>query len=169
MATLETIIPIYQYHAENPWRYFYTTDPDVKQGWVRDGIAFYAFATGVRGSASEVIRYYAADQTPWRFLYSLRGDPTFTGAIPGWKADGSVGQGNDLRFYAFEKVFLPPPTIPIRPVYQFFAPDPQRYVYSLNPTPPGPGWILENDPAIMVDPGGIVFYVLDADIPVALF
>ncbi|HEY9644687.1 MAG TPA: hypothetical protein V6C57_29595 [Coleofasciculaceae cyanobacterium] len=169
MAGLGRIIPIYQYHAEAPWRYFYTTDPDVQRGWKRDGIAFYAFSDGVRGSASEVVRYHAEDQNPWRFLYSLRGDPDFVNASPGWAVDDSVDKGNDRKFYAFERADLAPPNVPIRPVYQFFAQAPQRYLYSLSATPPGSGWTLESDPAIAVSPGGIVFYVLDADIPLPVF
>ncbi|HEY9659096.1 MAG TPA: hypothetical protein V6C65_11635, partial [Allocoleopsis sp.] len=95
------IIPVYQYHAQTPvWRYFYTTDPDVQQGWKRDGIAFYAFADASTG-ATEVSRYYAADRNPWRYLYSTRNDLVTAGIAPGWAIDGGVGIGNDQKFYAF--------------------------------------------------------------------
>lgn len=169
MSGLGAIIPVYQYHSTEPvWRYFYTTDPDVEKGWVRDGIAFYAFADGVRGAASEVVRYYAKDKQPWRFLYTIKGDPAFISKITGWAIDGGSGTGNDRKFYAFYKPDMVP-NYPVRPVYQFYAKNPQRYVYSLSSTPPAPGWTLENDPDVLVAPGGIVFYVLNADIPKPVF
>jgi hypothetical protein len=167
MSSLGAIIPVYQYCSEEPvWRYFYTTNPNAQQGWKRQGIAFYSFADGVRGAASEVVRYTAAN--PQRYLYSLKGDTAFHQAIPGWHVDGVVSKGLDAKFYAFEKPDMMP-EFPLRPVYQFVASNPQRYVYSLSSTPPGSGWTLEGDPALLVAPGGIVFYVLDADIPTAVF
>lgn len=62
---IATLIPVYQYHSETPvWCYFYTTDSDIEEGWIRDGIAFYAFAAP-SAELVKVSRYYASDKNPW--------------------------------------------------------------------------------------------------------
>lgn len=159
-TTRTKLIPVYQYHAEMPWRYFYSTDPDVELGWIRDGIAFYAWAEAIPGTV-QVFRYYAADQNPSRYLYSTRNDLVAAGIAPGWVLDDSLGTANDREFYAFPGNN---PGSTSRPLYQFYASTPQRYQYALANTPPGVGWTLETD-LNLVTPDGVVFRVFDADIP----
>ena len=159
-TTRTKLIPVYQYHAEMPWRYFYSTAPDIQLGWIRDGIAFYAWVEAIPGTV-EVFRYYATDQNPSRYLYSTRNDLIAAGIAPGWVLDDSLGIGNDQKFYVFP---ANTPGSNSRPLYQFYASTPQRYQYALTNTSPGIGWTLETDPNL-VTTDGVVFHVFDADIP----
>ncbi|GAB4233252.1 MAG: hypothetical protein Kow00121_61310 [Elainellaceae cyanobacterium] len=152
------LIPVYQYHAEMPWRYFYSTDPDIQSEWIKDGVAFYAWSEALPGTV-EVFRYYAADQTPWRYLYSTRNDLVTSGIAPGWVLDSGLGAGNDRKFYVFPNDSSNSNS---RPLYQFYAPRPQRYQYTLTNVSAGPGWIRDTD-LNLVTANGVVFRVFNAD------
>jgi vanadium chloroperoxidase len=155
-TTRAKLIPVYQYHAENPWRYFYTTDSDIRSGWIKDGVAFLAWSEAVPGTV-EVFRYFAADRNPWRYLYSTRNDLATAGIAPGWVLDTGLNTGNDRKFYAF------PGNLPganSRPLYQFYATSPRRYQYALTSTAPGSGWILDRD-LKLVTTSGVAFHVFN--------
>jgi hypothetical protein len=54
-------VPIYGYHAVgagNAWRYQYSQNPNVGQGWTLDGVAFYAFPQQIQGTVP-IYGYYA--------------------------------------------------------------------------------------------------------------
>ncbi|HEY9657056.1 MAG TPA: GUN4 domain-containing protein, partial [Allocoleopsis sp.] len=68
------------------------------------------------------------------------------------------------KFYAFP---AGAPGTNSRPVYQFVARNPWRYLYALSDIPPGSGWTLDTDPNL-VAANGVAFHVFDADVPGAL-
>ncbi|MFK0729816.1 MAG: hypothetical protein ACFKPT_24495 [Gloeotrichia echinulata GP01] len=80
-------IEIYQYYLENPWRYQYSSNPNIGGGWIKDGVAFYAFAEQREGTVP-VYQYHA--DNPLRFQYHL--NPNIG---QGWTNDG-------VAFYAFK-------------------------------------------------------------------
>lgn len=117
------IVTVYQYHTQaSAWRYFYSTSPDIADGWTRDGVAFYAFTEAqpvdlADPSLVEIIRYVAPD--PTRYLY-LQDPPTNAGEPgPGWTSEGPA-----FRAFSTEGKAN---TIP---VYRYSAADPTRYRYS---------------------------------------
>jgi hypothetical protein len=61
------IVPIYSYYAQNPLRFEYQNHPDLRQGWTRIGIAFFAFGKAQPGVVP-VYQYYT--ENPWRSMYS---------------------------------------------------------------------------------------------------
>jgi C1A family cysteine protease len=117
-----SIAPVYEYRVTNPWRYQYSTNPDIKDGWVRTGVAFFAFGANQSG----VVPVYQCHAThPWRYQYSRQG---CTGAD--WTNDGTA-------FYAYATQVEG--TIP---VYQYVATAPWRYQYSTDSNV-GNGWTNE--------------------------
>ncbi|MEM7063622.1 MAG: hypothetical protein AAF572_10715 [Cyanobacteria bacterium P01_B01_bin.77] len=61
------LVPVYKYYAEAPWRFLYSTDPDIESGWKHSDISFFAFGKEQEGTVP-VYRYVASD--PARFLLS---------------------------------------------------------------------------------------------------
>ncbi|HEY9643178.1 MAG TPA: C1 family peptidase [Coleofasciculaceae cyanobacterium] len=116
------IAPVYEYYATAPWRYQYTTSPDVKDGWKRLGIGFYAFGSSQPGT---VPVYQCHATSPWRYFYSTEGC-----IGEGWTNDG-------IAFYAYETQVEG--TIP---VYRYVAAEPWRYQYSTRSSI-GEGWTNE--------------------------
>lgn len=130
---VETILtPIYQYRAETPvWRYFYSTNSVAQDGWIQDGIAFFA----PHDSKETVPVYRFVAPTPYyRYQYST--DQAVNG--PGWINEG-------IAFYAFRE--QRPNTIA---VYQYSATtdSARRYLYSISPSIQD-GWTNEG-PAFYV-------------------
>lgn len=130
---VETILtPVYQYRAETPvWRYFYSTDSIAQEGWIQDGIAFFALH---ENEATVPVYRFVAPTPYYRYQYSTY--PAVNG--PGWLNEG-------IAFHAFKE--QRPDTIA---VYQYAAvtDNARRCLYS---TAPGiqDGWTNE----------GPVFYV----------
>ncbi|NJR65541.1 MAG: hypothetical protein HC772_09860 [Leptolyngbyaceae cyanobacterium CRU_2_3] len=116
------IAPVYEYYATAPWRYQYTTSPDVQDGWQRLGISFYAFGSSQPGT---VPVYQCHAPSPWRYFYSTEGC-----IGEGWINDG-------IAFYAYETQVEG--TIP---VYRYVSVEPWRYQYSTTSSM-GDGWINE--------------------------
>lgn len=114
--------PVYEYYAENPWRFLYSTQANIGNGWKRNGIKFFAYRRAESG-AVPVYRYSA--QNPWRYHYS-----TNPNVGQGWKNEGTA-------FYA-----QPQDNSLVVPVYQYSAQNPWRYQYSLDPKV-GDGWVKE--------------------------
>lgn len=127
---------VYRYHAvqqtKGGWKYFFTTDPFLSDGWTYDGPEFYALSNDY-GTAVPVYRYYAYDSDGYRYLYS-----TNSAVGSGWTMDKSA-------FFAF-----PSQVAGSIPIYQYHAvqSDGWRYLYSTDSTV-GSGWTLD----------GPVFYV----------
>ncbi|MBW4659847.1 MAG: C1 family peptidase [Drouetiella hepatica Uher 2000/2452] len=111
---LAMIAPVYEYNATAPWRYQYSTSPDVQDGWTRLGIGFYAFGASQPGT---VPVYQCRAENPWRYFYSTQGC-----IGEGWTNDG-------IAFYAYETQVEN--TIP---VYRYVAAEPWRYQYSTSPS-----------------------------------
>lgn len=128
------IAPIYQYYAKDPYfRYKFSVRSDVKEGWTKDGTAFFAFGKQQPGVAP-VYEYY--DQKPkYRFRYS-----TSPNIKNGWIKAG-------IEFYAFNTA-----TDNTIPVYEYYVENPEyRFFYSTNPDIKE-GW----------EKAGVGFYVLAA-------
>jgi hypothetical protein len=127
--------PVYLYQAENPPRYYYTTDElgTPGQEWTKAGIAFNAFQANTAGA---VPVYQFSAPSPQR--YDFR-----TGSVPssGWTND------NKTAFYVLTSA-----TANSAPVYQYHQIIGNGFwnlFYSLDPNDPNvKGWI--ND--------GIAFY-----------
>lgn len=128
------IAPVYQYYAKDPvFRYKYSVQPDVKEGWAKDGTAFFAF--GKRQPGVVPVYEYYAEKPKYRFRYS-----TNPNIKEGWIKAG-------IGFYAsttlVENTIL---------VYEYYVEKPEyRFFYSTNPDIKD-GW--EN--------AGAVFYVFAA-------
>ncbi len=122
LAQKSTIAPIHEYHATDPWRYQYSTNPNIGGGWIKDGVAFYAFSSEVQDTVP-IYQYHATG--PWRYQYSI--NPNIGG---GWIKDG-------VAFHAYAS--QAPETVP---AYEYHATDPWRYQYSTNPNL-GAGWIKD--------------------------
>jgi hypothetical protein len=73
------VVPIYQYHAVDPWRFFYTSDSNVGDGWINDGIAFYAY-TSSQPNTIPVFRHFSSD--PWCYQYT-----TLQGKVRGYSLE----------------------------------------------------------------------------------
>lgn len=126
------ITPVYQYHADHPWRNQYSSNPDIRQGWTRDPLSHGFFAFGETPGSVSVYQYHTRDS---RFQYAIRDDI------------GGEWTRGDVAFHAFENEGAG--TIP---VYQFRAETPRRYIYSTNPDYAGPDWTRD----------GVVFHVFAA-------
>jgi len=126
------ITPVYQYHADGPWRNLYSPNPDIRRGWTRDPLSHGFFAFGETAGAVPIYEHSTRDS---RFQYAISDD------IGGEWTRGAIA------FYAFEKEGTS--TIP---VYQFRAANPQRYIYSTNPDYAGEDWARD----------GVVFHVFAA-------
>jgi hypothetical protein len=129
------IVPVYEYVATYPvWRYQYSTNPDIQDGWERTGIAFYAFGEQQPGVVP-IYQYHAED--PWRYLYSHSPD-----VESGWIRDG-------IAFYAYESYKdYPPDTIGVA---QYYAIDPWRYLYTISRNGGFEGWTFETTPFLVFD------------------
>lgn len=77
-------VPVYLYKAENPIRYYYTTNPEEcpRQEWSKDGIAFFAFQANTAGT---VPVYQFSAGSPQR--YGLGTNPS---PAKGWTPDSKV-------------------------------------------------------------------------------
>jgi phospholipase C len=80
------IVIINQYHATDPWRYYYNISSNNDHNWINDGPVFTAFGTQVTGTIP-IYQYYATD--PWRYYYSTSSSNDYD-----WSNDGIV-------FYAY--------------------------------------------------------------------
>ena len=129
------ITPVYQFYADNPWRWNYSSDPDqgTSQRWTRDGIEFFAFGQNQLGVVPVYLSY---TDTDWRPHFSLNENDR---PGPGWKPGG-------IWFYAFAN--QTPNTMA---VYEYHTSD-KRYRYSTNGGIREPGWTL----------GGVRFYTFGA-------
>jgi hypothetical protein len=105
------LVPIYEYYVieEGQWRFQYSASPDVKEGWKRSGIAFFAF-TSDHPEVMPIYQYHAED--PWRYQYSK--DPDIK---DGWVRD-------HVAFYAY--TFEHSDALPI---HQYSTRAPWRYHY----------------------------------------
>lgn len=132
-ATSHPSPPIRQFHAANPYRYYYAWGMS-GVGWESDGIVFYSVPFGTPG-AVPVNEFHARDRNPDRYYYTL------DTADAGWVLDGTA-------FYAYRNAA--PNTVPI---YQFHAKDraPDRYFYTPDPSKADKDWVSD----------GIVFHVYD--------
>lgn len=74
-------VPIYQYIADKPRRFYYTPNPNAGRGWTRQDVAFHAYPAG--GPDRVAIYQHHASNPAWRFLYS-----TTRGVGHGWTVDG---------------------------------------------------------------------------------
>lgn len=129
------LVPVYKYYAEEPWRFLYSTDPDIGSGWKRSDISFFAFGKEQEGTVP-VYRYSASD--PARFLLS-----TNPNVGQGWTNEG-------VAFHAFKETNSDVGTIR---VVQVRATDPWRYQYITEyDNNPGAGWEFDNQ----------AFHVFDA-------
>lgn len=128
------VIPIYEYVADKPLRYFYASQPDIGSGWQQNGIAFNAYQYQEQGTV-RIYRYFG--KNPWRFAYST--DPNLNTASGKWTQEG-------VAFYAYLS-----PTTGAIPIYQHSIQYPLRFQYSAQNSL-GNGW--QND--------GIAFYAMPA-------
>jgi hypothetical protein len=128
------IVPIYSYYAEGPYRYEYRDHPDLRQGWTRIGIAFFAFGKD-QPDVVPVYQYYAQHPRAdgWRSMYSTNPDERVG---PDWHR-------GEIAFYAFKGYRSG--TIP---VFKHFAVNPWRFMYSTDAL---------SDPVWTID--GVAFYV----------
>lgn len=127
------MIPIFQYYATGPWRFFYSPQFEVPT-WKRGGIAFQAFQNPAPGTVP-IYQFHA--ENPWRYIYSFSKEQA-----QGWQFDG-------IAFHAFKEEH--PGTVP---VYGFHADNPWRGLYSTGKTA-GSGWVLDG-PAFYAYPGDLV-------------
>jgi hypothetical protein len=111
--THPTLVPIYEYYAKDAAldRFQYSASPDLQDGWLRSGIAFFAFTASHPG-VLPIYQYHAED--PWRYQYSRKPD-----IQDGWIRDG-------IAFYAY--TFEHSDSLPI---HQYHAENPWRYQYRL--------------------------------------
>lgn len=145
---LPGVVPIWQYHAVQTngdgWRFMFSQDPNVGQGWTRDGITWYAFATPDGGVPIYSYHAVQTDGDGWRFTYSLNSNLGY-----GWTLDG-------VAWYGFATAI--PNSVPI---YQYHAVqangDGWRFTFSTNPSL-GYGWTFD----------GVAFYCLSASAGAAL-
>lgn len=111
MQDITTLLPIYRYHAEQKdgWRYLYSPNPDVGQGWNRDGIAFYS---PVCSTKQVPVYQMHIDQSStyggWQFMFCL--DDKDEHYQAGWILDG-------IAFTAFHPDDADASAVP---VYQFY-------------------------------------------------
>lgn len=139
---MAVIVPVYQFQAKNPWRYYYVKSPSTAgSGWELVGIAFYAFGVKEAETTSgleAVIQYTAKD--PQRYFYALESQSP--GA--GWTSEGPI-------FYASKASQTAAPIA----IHRYTsAQDPWRYLYapaSKVTAANAPGWKDE----------GQAFYVPD--------
>ena len=78
---VEGAMPIYQYVAQNPRRYYYSPNSNAGRGWTRQDVAFHAYASG--GPDRVAIYQHYASSPAWRFYYS-----TTRGIGHGWTIEG---------------------------------------------------------------------------------
>ena len=66
---------IYQYYAEQSdgFRYSYSTNPDLSDGWTKDGVVFKVPSTHANGRVPVYQYHYDQNKTygGWRYLYSV--------------------------------------------------------------------------------------------------
>lgn len=115
-ATAFQLLGVYKYYSEDPWRFLYSTDPKIKDGWERGPIAFYGLDRSTRDIAP-VYRFVAASPY-YRYQYSTN----LTVQGPGWTNEG-------IAFYAAKN-----PRRRYVPVYQYYSVENGnwRYQYSTN-------------------------------------
>ncbi|WP_416673659.1 hypothetical protein [Egbenema bharatensis] len=119
-------VAVYEYYSENPWRFLYSTELNIRDDWKRGIIAFYGFQHSAPGLVP-VYRFVAT--TPYyRYQYST--SPRVNGS--GWTNEG-------IAFYAAQNSRQQ-----YVPVYQYYAVENGnwRYHYSTNPAV-GNGWRRE--------------------------
>ena len=125
-STSFQLLAVYQYYAEKPERFFYSTDPNVKDGWKQGPIAFYA----VDRAAHNIVPIYRFVAASPYYRYQYSSNPVING--PGWTNEG-------IAFYAANQ-----PRRSYAPVYQYRAIENGnwRYQYSTH-SALGNGWTRE--------------------------
>jgi hypothetical protein len=128
-----SLTPIYEYYADDLWRYQYSTNDNIGNNWKKTGIAFYVQNESISNITTPIYGHYADD--PWRFNYSRSSEVS-----NGWKA-GSI------EFYAETQSGTGK-----KPVYLYYSENPWRTMLSMNPDF-GYGWSR----------GEILFYAIPAN------
>lgn len=138
------LLAVYKYYSKDPWRFLYSTDSNIKDGWERGPIAFYGLDRPTHNRVPEIVPVYrfVAASPYYRYQYST--SQTVPG--PGWTNEG-------IAFYASKQ-----PRRRYAPVYQYYSVENGnwRYQYSTDgflrdgwtrekiafyvPTPRGPGF-----------------------------
>lgn len=84
--------PIYRYHAvqKDGWRFNFSTNPMLGQGWIFDGVAFHVPNAGTHGAVPLYQFHYDQSKTygGWRFNFNRTMQP----ANEGWTCDGVAFQ-----------------------------------------------------------------------------
>ncbi|MEM7552950.1 MAG: hypothetical protein AAF378_02430 [Cyanobacteria bacterium P01_A01_bin.84] len=135
--------PVYQYYAQQPdqgYRYFYSLDKDVKEGWTLDenyneAIAFYAFKHKLPGTVPVYQYYYQQKEGGVRYFYS-----TDRNVEACWTLDENYKDG--IAFYACDKEILG-----TEPIYQYYYQQEAgdfRHFYSKDPNA-NHGWTLDKE------------------------
>ena len=132
--------PIYRYHAvqkdKSGWRFTFSPNPMLGEGWSFDGIAFHVPKQDNPNAVPLYQFHYDQKDTygGWRFHFSTSKKPS----QQGWKCDGIA-----FRVFAEQQ----DQTVPI---YQFHVAqkDGYRHHLSFGNKPSGEGWTKE----------GIAFY-----------
>jgi hypothetical protein len=125
-ATAFQLLAVYKYYSDNPWRFLYSTDPNIKDGWKQGPIAFY----GLDRPARNIVPVYRFVATTPYYRYQYSTSPTVNG--PGWRNEG-------IAFYAAQA-----PRRRYAPVYQYYSVENGnwRYQYSMSAAIGG-GWTRE--------------------------
>ena len=128
-------IPVFLFTAQNPARYFYTTNPlgSPDSDWTAQGIAFYAFGADCQASTGQAVvpvyQYSAGD--PQR--YNLN---TGISVGPGWTNDKKTA------FYAFQG--QAPNTVPLYQYHKLLPGEFWNLAYSVNENDPKlAGWTID--------------------------
>jgi hypothetical protein len=124
---------VYRYHAvqSDGWRFTFSKNPLLGEGWTHDGIAFFS-ATDENPNAVPIYQFHY-DQSKtyggWRFLFSTNMHP----AKEGWTYD----------CVAFKAYLTPQPNTV--PVYQYHYPqsDGWRFTLSTGDKPGHEGWVRD--------------------------
>ena len=122
------LLAVYQYYAEKPERFLYSTNQNIQDGWKQGPIAFYGLDRAAVDRHIVPIYQFVAASPYYRYQYSSQ--PTVNGS--GWTNEG-------IAFYAADR-----PRRRYAPVYQYYAIENGnwRYQYSMNSTLDG-AWIRE--------------------------
>lgn len=129
-STSFQLLAVYQYYAENPERFLYSTELNVKDGWIQGPIAFYALDRPVYRPLHNIVPIYRFVAASPYYRYQYSSHPVVNG--PGWTNEG-------IAFYAANR-----PRRNYAPVYQYRAIENGnwRYRYSMDSTL-GNGWTNE--------------------------
>ncbi|MCH8619546.1 hypothetical protein [Undibacterium sp. TS12] len=114
-----SLVPVYEYYAEGIWRYMYSQDAKIKNGWTKGDLVFFAEKEQL-ATNTPIYSHYAED--PWRFNYSRSAEVSNN-----WKKGG-------IEFYGQKD-----PGTGMMPVFLYYAENPWRTMLSMNPDH-GNGW-----------------------------